>query len=113
MFKLLRYFTFTSSIAFGIVAMLLWGFYRQTAVRDLIAHEESKNFALTQSFANSLWPEFGPFVKSVSGFSGEELRAHPQTARLRQLVLDQMQGLSVVKVKVYNLEGLTVFLLLT
>ena len=109
MFRLLRYFSITSLIAFLIVTGLLGSFYRKTALRDLIEFEENKNVALTQAFSNSLWPQFAPFVTSVSGLRGEELRALPETARLRQAVVAQMDGLSVVKVKIYNLEGLTVF----
>ena len=109
MFRLLRYFSITSLIAFITVTALLGVFYRQTAVTDLIELEESKNVALTQSFANSLWEQFAPFVSAVSGLSAEELRAHPEITSLRQAVLNQMENLSVVKVKVYNLNGLTVF----
>ena len=109
MFKLLRYFSITSFIAVAIVAVLLGLFYRQIAVNNLVEVGESKNVALTQLFANSLGQEFGFFLKSVSGLGREELRAHSEIAKLRQAVLAQMKGLSVVKIKVYNLDGLTAF----
>ena len=109
MFRLLRYFSVTSLVAFVIVAALLTVFYRRTALNDLIEIEESKNVALTHAFANSLWPDFAPFLTSVAGLSGDELRAHPGTHRLHQAVLALTKGLSVVKVKIYNLEGRTVF----
>jgi hypothetical protein len=83
--------------------------YRRIAVSDLVALGESKNVALTQAFANSLWPQFAPFVASATGLSGDEIRAQPETAQLRQAVMALMQDLSVVKVKVYDLAGLTVF----
>ncbi|HET7090313.1 MAG TPA: GAF domain-containing sensor histidine kinase [Anaerolineae bacterium] len=107
--NLLRYFSVVSSIAFIVAIVLLGVFYRQTAVSDLIKLEESKNAALTQAFANSLWPQFAPFVTSATGLSSDELRTHPETAKLRQAILAQVKGLAVVKVKVYDLEGLTVF----
>jgi len=107
--NLLRNFSVVSSIAFIGAIVLLGVFYRQIAVSDLIKLEESKNAALTQAFANSLWPQFAPFVTSASGLSGDQLRTHPETAKLRQAALAQLKDLSVVKVKVYNLEGLTVF----
>lgn len=108
-FHLIRYFSTTSLIAFVIVTGLLGFFYRLSAMSDLIEVGESKNVALTKAFSNSLWPQFAPFLTSSAGLSGDELRAHPEIARLRQAVLEQMDGLSVVKVKIYNLEGLTVF----
>jgi hypothetical protein len=108
-FQLLRYFTITSLIAFVLVAVLLVTFYRQLAVNELVEIGESKNAAITQSFSNVIWPEFEPFLTSASGLSADDIRAHPETARLRQAVLAQTQGLSVIKIKIYNLEGMTVF----
>jgi hypothetical protein len=109
MFKLLRYFSITSLIAFIIVTVLLSILYRQIILSDLVKIAESKNVALTQAFSNSLWPRFASFVNSAAELPSDELTSHPQIAELRQAVLAQMSGLSVVKVKVYNLDGLTVF----
>ncbi|MFQ5597121.1 MAG: response regulator [Nitrospiria bacterium] len=64
---------------------------------------------MTRAFANSLWPQFAPFVASASRLNRNQLRNHPKIAEFRQAVLAQTEGLSVIKVKVYNLDGLTVF----
>lgn len=109
MFKLLRYFSIASLIAFIIVTVLLGYFYRQTAMADLIKLEESKNVALTQAFANSLWPEFQHHIANMRGLEPAQMRAHPDVARLRKTVVAQMAGLSVLKIKVYNMAGITVF----
>jgi signal transduction histidine kinase len=109
MFKLLRYFSVTSFVAILIVAVLLGIFYGRMAVSDLTELAESRNVALTQAFANSLWPEFAPFVASAKDLDDSELRRHSEIARLRQLVLAQMGGIGVVKIKVYDLSGRTVF----
>lgn len=108
-FQLIRYFSTTSLIAFVFVTVLLGVFYRIAAVNDLIQVGESKNVALTKAFSNSLWQEFAPFLTSNSNLSTEELRTDSHTAILHQSVLAQMDGLSVLKVKIYNLDGLTVF----
>lgn len=108
-FHLLRYFTITSLVAFVLVAVSLVTFYRQVAVNDLIGIGESKNVALAQIFSNATWPEFASFLSSVSGQSTEKIRANPETERLRQTVLEQMHGLSVVRIKIYNLQGTTIF----
>ena len=108
-FQLLRYFTITSLIAFVLVAVSLVTFYRRLAVKELIEIGESKNAALTQTFSNVIWPEFSNFLGTTSDLSADDIRAHPETTRLRQAVLEQMQGLSVIKVKIYNLEGTTIF----
>jgi PAS domain S-box-containing protein len=109
MFHLVRYFSITSLIAFVSVTVVLAVFYRQTAINDLIALRESNNVALTQMFANSLWSEFHDFVSEAGEIDPEALRDHPDIARLREAVLAHMAGLTVVKVKVYDLNALTVF----
>ena len=108
-FHLLRYFSITSLVVFLVVAVSLVLFYRQIAVSELLAIGESKNAAITQSFSNVIWPDFKSFLNEASALSPDEIRAHPETARLRQAVLDQTRGLSVVKVKIYDLNGKTVF----
>jgi len=108
-FHLLRYFTITSLIAFVLVAVSLVTFYRQVAVNDLMEIGESKNVALTQIFSNAIWPQFASFLSSASGLSAEELRAHPETEHLRQTVFEEMRGLSVVRIKIYDLQGIAIF----
>ncbi|MFK7804871.1 MAG: sensor histidine kinase [Anaerolineae bacterium] len=107
--KLLRYFSITSVIAFVFVAIILLFFYRQTALNNLIQNAESKNEALTQLFSNSMWPQFATFIQNSSSLTPEQLASHPDQKGLYQLVVSQMEGLSVVKVKVYDPTGMTVF----
>ncbi len=109
MFRLIRYFSITSLAAFVIVTIILGVFYRQLAINDLIVLGENNNVALTQTFANSLWPDFEQFVMNASDLSPEQLAESPEIDQLRMDVLTQMNGLSIVKIKVYNLDGLTVF----
>jgi signal transduction histidine kinase len=94
---------------FGIVILLLGMFYGRIARAHLIALGEKNNVALTQAFANSIWPQFAPFLTSSSSLKTEQLQAHPELARLRRTVIDLMDGLSVLKVKIYTLDGRTVF----
>jgi signal transduction histidine kinase len=108
-FRLLRYFCTASVITFVLVTVVLGVFYDQITRNNLISLGEKNNVALTQAFSNSLWPQFAPFVTTVSNFSHDQLRAHPEIAKLRRAVLALMNDLSVLKVKVYNLDGLTVF----
>lgn len=108
-FQLLQYFSITSLVAFVLVAALLVILYRQIAVSELIKIGESKNSAITQSFSNVIWPDFEAFLNSAADLGPEAIRAHPETARILQAVVEQTQGLSIVKVKIYNLEGITVF----
>jgi hypothetical protein len=106
MIKLRRYFFISSLISFIVIAFLLGFFVRQTVRTNLVETAESKNVALTQAFSNFLWPRFCPLRCRISN-------PHPRSnatgclviPALYQLVEEQLNDLSVVKIKVYNLEG--------
>jgi signal transduction histidine kinase len=112
-FELLRHFSAASfvSILFAmvVVAAILSVFYRRMALRDMTAMAERQNVALTRAFANSLWPQFRSFLASVARLSADELRTHADIAKLHAAVVAQMHDVSVLKIKIYDLQGRTVF----
>jgi signal transduction histidine kinase len=108
-FKLLRYFSATSLTAFLIATGLLAVFYRQRATRDLVTLTEDQNVTLTQIFANTLWPQYGPFLSSTQSLSDEELKATQEFQQLHQEILANVEGTAVLKIKFYDLQGRTVF----
>ncbi len=106
MFNLLRYFTISSLIACVIASLILGLFYRRTAEADLITLAESRNVALLQAIANSLWPQISPMIAPEPA---DQVNAVQTIARLRQALDIQTRGSSVLKIKVYDLAGRTVF----
>jgi len=109
-FRLVRYFTATSLIAFVIVAAVLGYVFRQFSIDGLLDTQEEANVNLTRVFANDLWrQDFGPFVRAMQDKSAAEVKAAPQIAQLHRKVLDLMRGSNTFKVKVYDLRGLTVY----
>ncbi len=109
MFELLRYFSLTSAVAILSVTVVLVVFYRNNAVSDLVGIAEHQNVALGRSFANTIWPRFSAYVTGVSGLDGDALRARPETRQIQEALKKIAAGLPVLKVKIYNLDGLTVF----
>ncbi|HRI17444.1 MAG TPA: EAL domain-containing protein [Burkholderiaceae bacterium] len=109
MFKLLRYFSLTSLASIAVVAALLGFFYRESAVRGLVAMGESNNTALTQVLANSMWPKMRPYLETAQALPTPRLKEHPQREAFSAALIAHLQGLSVAKVKVYDLQGRTVF----
>jgi diguanylate cyclase (GGDEF)-like protein len=108
-FRLTRYFSLTSLI--GIVAVtgcLLWT-YRELTERHLVDHESRANADLTRAFANAVWGDYRGFVVTSAGRSREALLADPALPQLRADVMSKMNGLQIAKIKIYNLDGLTVF----
>ena len=109
MFKLLRYFSLTSAIAILAVTIVLVNLYRQNAVNQIVVMAESQNMALARSFANTIWPRFYAYVTGLSELDGDALRARPETRQIHETLKALSAGLPVLKVKIYNLDGLTVF----
>ncbi len=105
-FKLLQYFSITSLSAFAIATCILGSFYRQQALNNLIQHGQDDNVATAQFFANSIWPEFGTLLTSLNP---EDLKKHPEMARLQRSIEKQMQGGVVVKIKIFDLNKQVIF----
>jgi len=109
MFRLVRYFSFTSAVALILVTVALVFLYRQSAVDELVSMAEIQNAALARSFANTIWPRFSAYVGSVTRDGAAELRRRPETAEIYAALKSLTAGLPVLKVKIYNLDGFTVF----
>lgn len=168
-FRLTRYFTATSLVAFGVVAATLMYFeHRQSnffqtvqtssaqmlsgiqsdfvnradavARRDLLAVNEQGNVNLTRLFSNALWAsELSPYLVESGAVDFSLCRAMPDAvdaqgkgsatpekkacfkqtgARLQTLasfapldarVRETMEGSTIFKIKVYDLNGITVY----
>ena len=109
MFRLTRVYSIVSFLGILLVAIAIGVFYRTIAVRSLIEHETQANVSLTQALSNTLFPKYSDFVAQAAGIPPNELGKRPEVASLREDVLQKIQGLRVVKVKIYDLHGLTVF----
>lgn len=108
MFNLTRYYSIASLVCIIIAAAVLGMFYRHESVDSLLNVAEDRNAALTRVFGNALWPQLSPLLKK--GSAGRPIDpAGPEIANLRRQVVALMKDTSAVKIKVYNIEGLTVF----
>ena len=107
MFRFVRHFAITGFIAFLVVIVAVSILSQQVATRLLIQLEEEKNAALARAFANTTWQEYRSFLLAEPPLPAAEHGA--KLAQLSQNVLAQMAGLSVVKVKIYNTQGTTVY----
>ena len=108
MFRLVRFFLLTSAAAAAAIVIGIV-FYRQNEVERLLDIAERQNVEMARLFANTIWPRFASHVQSASEFSENELRNHPESRSIGQAVEAVSAGLSVLKIKIYNLDGLTVY----
>ena len=109
MFRLTRTYSIASLLGIVLVAIALGVLYRSIAVQTLIEQQTQSNVFLTQSLSNSLWPKYADFVSHAASIPAHELALHAEVASLRQDVLQKIRGLHVVKVKIYDMSGLTVY----
>jgi len=109
MFKLLRYFSLTSFVSVVVVAAVLGIIYREIAVHSLVTMGESSNRSVTRVLSNSLWPKVMPYLATADTLPSERLQEHPHREALAETLAANLKGLSVAKVKIYDMGGRTVF----
>jgi diguanylate cyclase (GGDEF)-like protein len=108
-FRLVRYFSLTSLAGVVLITgALIWAYQHYTE-HLMVQHESRANADLTRAFANTVWGDYRDFVAGSTGRTRESLAGDPAVARLHDDVLAKMGGLRIVKIKVYNLQGTTVF----
>jgi hypothetical protein len=103
--------SFTILYALLAAALLGGSYYTVENIlrQQIVQLGETSNIALAQGFGQTLWPRFGEYVKTVPDTDGDALRGKPETAQLRQLSASLAKGKPVLKLKIYNLDGLTVY----
>lgn len=106
---LIRAYSLRSLIGIVVIALVLVGFYRYISVENLKAQETSFNVSIARSLSTSLWPYYAEFVREARIMPGEALAATPQFQAMHREITDRMRGLRVIKVKIYDTDGRTVF----
>ncbi|MBF0342495.1 MAG: PAS domain S-box protein, partial [Magnetococcales bacterium] len=108
-FPLVRFFSITSLVAMILVASLLGWFFYKIQIDSLLHLGEKQNVALTRAFANTLWPLLQGFLREVERLGPDELQVHSLLATLDFTVRHLVADIDVVKVKLYDTRGLTIY----
>mgnify|MGYP001020565838 FL=1 len=109
MFNLSRYFSTVSFILIVLAAGVLGPLYRQLSLHQMQELAEGRNVAMAQVFENSLREPLETLMTDAVGRDIEFLRESSNSAALQASVLLLMHNTAVVKVKIYNRLGNTVF----
>jgi diguanylate cyclase (GGDEF)-like protein len=109
MLNLLRYSQLAALAVLTAVVVLLSLLYRGLLFDSLVEAETQASVALTRTFANAIWPSHASFVRGAHSLPRATLAARPEIARLDRELRSLSLGLTVVKVKIYDLSGLTVY----
>ena len=109
MLKLNRNFLFSCLLVTGVALAGLGWFLRDLAWQELTRNEFQANEHLSRMLGNSLWPSFNNYILTTRQVA--ELDAMQSTTRQRLTisVQRQIQNLNIVKVHVFNTQGLIIF----
>jgi len=107
--SLTKRFALFAGIVVVAASLLLMSMYRQVASDDLTAMAERNNLSLAQVFSNAVWDGHAGFLTTAHFLTPEQIRAHPETEAIRERLVQRMRDLSILKIKIYDLNGLTVF----
>jgi diguanylate cyclase (GGDEF)-like protein len=108
-FFLTRYFSLLSFLLIVLAGGVIGHYVRQQETAQLMHMAEDRNEAMASVFRNALWADFGPLLGDGVPASPEALRILGAERRLDAKARQLMRGSEIIKVKVYNTAGLTVF----
>jgi diguanylate cyclase (GGDEF)-like protein len=109
MLNLLRYSQLLALAVLVAVVVALSLLYRGLVFDAMVESESHASVAITKTFANAVWPAHADFVKRAGSLDRATLADRPEIAALEHELRRLADGLPIVKVKIYNLNGLTVF----
>src|SRR5215475_6027944 len=104
-----RRFALVSGVVLVAAALLLGLLYHIWADSELEAMAEQNNIAMARVLENHLLRQSHDFFTDAGVLNMQRLRTAGGVTAMRAAVLDHMRGLSIVKVKIYDARGLTVF----
>lgn len=108
-FRLRRYFLLTSLPVVALAIVLTAYAYVHFATSVLVAQETTANQHKTRFLSKLLWPRFQSYITWSKDQDTASLRAATAVAEIDKVVTDLFRGTDVMKVKLYNFYGLTVY----
>lgn len=108
MFKLLRYYSVASLIAILATAVLLIWFYRQVAIQGIVQLAERSNMNLAQIAMDPIKPALLEFLGTAADLRPGSASL-PLPTELARSIKILMQDRFIVKIKIYNRQGVVAF----
>ena len=109
MFKLLRYYSVASLVAFLVTAVLLTWFYRQVSVQGIVDLTERSNLTLARAAMSPMKPALLEFLAATANFRPNSASPLPLPPELKESIETLMQDRTIARVKIYNHKGVVVF----
>jgi signal transduction histidine kinase len=109
MFKLLRYYAVASFIAILATVVLLTWFYRQVAIEGIVQLVERNNLTLARTAMSSMNPALLSFLDTTADFHPGNPIHRQLPPELAESIKMLMRSQSIVRIKIYNRQGMVVF----
>ena len=110
MFQLIRYFSITSLVAMVLGGTLLAIHFDRLKERSILEMGEHQNIAMTKAFSNALWPSLHGFLNQTMELEPRQIKDHTMMIPYLDTLLGRlMQDLDVVKIKIFNTNGITIY----
>ena len=108
-FRLTRAFSIVSLIGIVVVSIIMTHIHQSVSINSLLQVQNEANIDLARAFSNSIWKKYVKFFDESSNIPNDELINQSEIIELAYDLKRQMKGVRVVKIKIYNKNGLTVF----
>jgi len=108
-FGLTRFFSIAALIVIIAATAIIATFNQRVAVDSLALLGESRNETLAQALANAMWPRFNSYLIETESMDPAKLARRAETRVIDSRVRALTHNLPVLKVKIYNPSGMTVY----
>jgi len=108
-FRLVRFFSIAGAAAFVGAVAVVAALHYWTSKKDLVALAEIETVELGQAVSNLAWPEISRLLGGTEALDVDTLRSRPETRQVHEILQRVTLGLTVLKVKIYGLDGRTIF----
>ena len=108
-FRLHSYFLLACLPVVAIITSLSAYSYIYFATGILVEQETQASQDKTHFLAQLLWPRFEPHIIWSKDQDATSLRAAPAVSEIDKIMVDLFYGTNIIKAKLYNIDGLTVY----
>jgi len=105
----LRNFALVSLAGATTLVVLLAIYFHWLSVRELERLGVDQHKVLARTLSGTLDHHVSPLLRAVAGLTRDELRRSSEVLHLRHHLAESLKEMRVVRIKIYNPDGLTVF----
>jgi signal transduction histidine kinase/ActR/RegA family two-component response regulator len=103
-----RVLAIVGAISLALAWWLTWTLAKETSHRSVQESTQASNVSLTRAFTNNAWLGIRPLLPPEDA-TPQQVRQNPYTDQIDEHVRRFSKGTDIVKIKIFNLSGLTVY----